>query len=296
MISNQYKKSIGVWIVVSGFNRTMSNYKNMSIKKPFVIISIIFFVSHAFSALAQEATSTSSVQVTSTPESVSEVATSTLEVIPTSPEPATTTPPASESLPLPPQEPAPAPFPTPALLPPPPPEPAPTFPVLALPPLPEILPVVPFTSVNGRGFDPATAPSIVRIKVLNPNGSTPTSAVFVSFIGVGGRSYGGPLDREGNIKAVMPSGRYYADFLVVDTHYGPPPNAPAFFLEANEERDLGVIQLSNVSSFTDTALEAEVAQTLEGERGMAKIFSLIVKLLLAILKEVRGIRVDMLDR
>jgi hypothetical protein len=94
----------------------------------------------------------------------------------------------------------------------------------------------------------------------------------------------------------MPSGRYYTDFLVVDTHYGPPTNPPAFFIEANEERDLGIVSLSDKSAFTDTALEAEVGQTLKQESGMAKIFSLIVKLLLAILKEVRGLRSDMLVR
>jgi hypothetical protein len=156
--------------------------------------------------------------------------------------------------------------------------------------------VVPFIPTNGKGFDPAVAPSVVKLKVIDPKGTIPTSSVFVSFIGVGGRSYGGPLDNEGAIKAVMPSGRYYTDFLVVDTHYGPPTNPPAFFIEANEERDLGIVSLSDKSAFTDTALEAEVGQTLKQESGMAKIFSLIVKLLLAILKEVRGLRSDMLVR
>ncbi len=177
----------------------------------------------------------------------------------------------------------PAPVPSPEA--PPPPEPAPT-----------VQPVVPFISVDGRGFDPATAPSQVRLTVRDPRGNIPTSPVFVSFIGVGGRSYGGPLTNDGAITAIMPSGRYYADFLVVDTRSGPPANPPAFFLEANEERDLGVILLSDVSTFTDRALEAEVNETLEEKGGFGKVFGLIVKLLLAILKEVRGIRVDMLSQ
>lgn len=94
----------------------------------------------------------------------------------------------------------------------------------------------------------------------------------------------------------MPTGRYYADFLVIDTKLGPPSDPPSFFLEANEERDFGVLVLTEQSSFTDTALEAEVSATLEGKGGFAKIFALIVKLLLAILREIRGLRSELVGR
>lgn len=103
----------------------------------------------------------------------------------------------------------------------------------------------------------------------------------------------------------MPSGRFYADFLVVDTKFGPPSNPPAFFLNANEERDFGVLVLSQNSQFTDTSLEKEVSSTLEeantsggsgSVKGFSKIFSLIVKLLLNILQEIRSLRSELLTR
>lgn len=137
------------------------------------------------------------------------------------------------------------------------------------------------------------------MKILDPNGNVPTVPVFVTFVGVGGRTYGGSIDKEGNLETVMPTGRYYTDFLVIDTKFGPPDNPPSFFLEANEDRDFGTFILTAKSSFTDASLEKEVSDTIgpdKSQGGFAKIFSLIIKLLLAILKEIRGLRSDILQR
>lgn len=280
---------------------------------------ILAAVGFHFSALAQE--------VTSTPESVPEiVSTSTPEIISLPmEEPVVSTPP-SEPAPVE-EPPAPAPEPAPTLEPvpePPPsapepaPESAPAPPVVSEvelepppaetpsfepPPQPIIppgeTPVVPYTRTDGKAFDPFIAPSKVRLKILDNAGNAPTVPVFVSFIGVGGRNYGGPIDREGAIEVILPTGRYYADVLVIAANLGPPQNLPAFFLEANEERDFGVFTLTDKSSFADPVLENEIASTLDsgsGKGGFAKIFALIVKLLLAILREIRGLRSELLVR
>ena len=112
--------------------------------------------------------------------------------------------------------------------------------------------------VQERAFDPATAPGTVSLSVRMPDGTPPTVSVFASFVGVGGKTFGGPLDKDGAITVTMPQGRYYTEFLVVDTRYGPPNDPPSFFLDANEEQTFGPLLLSHTSSFTDTALEAEV--------------------------------------
>lgn len=165
------------------------------------------------------------------------------------------------------------------------------------PPLPPgVAPVVPFESRDGRAFDPVVAPSKIRLKILDPGGNVPLSPVFVSFIGVAGRTYGGQVNREGIIEAVAPTGRYYTDVLIIDTKLGPPNDPPSFFLEANEDRDLGTVFLTDQSSFQDQALQSEVAGALEQKSGLAKIFSLIVKLLLAILQEIRSLRSELAAR
>lgn len=259
------------------------------------IITVVLF--GARSARAQEAASlsedTSSTSVaTSTPAASGDTAgtatstpatfdyaTSTPTIFNTA---VSSTPPVSESIPLPP--------------PPPVTEPPSSPPAQETIAPPAVQPIVPFISANGSGFDPATAPSKVRLKILNPDGSVPIVPVFVTLVGVGGRTYGGPIDREGNLETIMPTGRYYTDILVIDTKAGPPANPPSFFLEANEERDFGVLVLTDKSSFTDSALEREVAATLDGNGGLAKMVSLIVKLLLAILKELSSMRSELLGR
>jgi len=170
-------------------------------------------------------------------------------------------------------------------------------------PEPTVQPVVPFVSQDGRAFDPAIAPSKVKIKILDPEGNVPKTPVFVSFAGVGGRTYGGQINTEGVAEAIMPTGRYETDFLIIDTKLGPPAIRLSFFLEPNEDMDFGVFLLTNQSSFYDKALEEEMAGTLgtgavgnESQGALAKIFSLIVKLLLAILQEIRSLRSEMLVR
>lgn len=214
---------------------------------------------------------------------------------------------ASSTLPAPDSVSPPSPLlePVPIPVPPPPPAPAPD-PLLApspepVPPPPPSSPpeaVVPFQSQGGKGFDAAIAPSKVHIKITDSAGGAPIIPVFVTFVGVGGKTYGGPVNREGVLETVMPTGRYYTDILVIDRKIGPPRDPPSFFLEANEDRDLGVLTLSDQSAFTDTNLEREVADTLEadGTRGFAKFFALIIKLLLSILQEIRGLRSEMLSR
>lgn len=273
-------------------------------KKQLVAIVSVLIVASALAgargARAQEATSTPPIN-----EEPLAAATTTAPISepPAESQPAATSSPATE--PAPPSEQPPAPVEPPPVAPAPEPVPAPADPATesaplpepppsAQPPAPAIVPVVPFQPNDGHAFDAATAPSKAKLKILTSSGSVPTIPVFVTFVGVGGKTYGGPINREGTIETVMPTGRYYADVLVIDTKFGPPTNPPSFFLEANEERDLGILMLTETSSFTDTALEQEVATTLDGERGFAKVFSLIIKLLLALLKELRGLRSDLL--
>jgi len=145
-------------------------------------------------------------------------------------------------------------------------------------------------------IDSATAPSQVSITVLMPDGNPPNFPVFVTFVGVGGNNYGGKIDANGQIKVIMPTGRYYTELMVVNTDYIPDGDGPSFFLEANEQRDLGVIKLklkgeSENQSITDRALEKDINQALEKDsvKGLAKILVLIIKLLMQILEQVRSI-------
>lgn len=255
-----------------------------------LFLVILATVGFRFSAFAEEALpnfdgQNLGGQATSTlPSEEQIIATTTPTISESSLDTPSSLPISEETVPPPPSPPVSSPLP-------PAPEPQPTP-----PPPPPVEPVVPLVSTDGHAFDAATAPSRVKLKVLNPDGSVPTIPVFITFVGVGGRTYGGPLDREGAIETIMPTGRYYADVLVLDTKFGPPSDPPSFFLEANEERDFGALTLTDKSSFADEALEREFATALEGKSGFAKIFSLIVKLLLAILKELRGLRSELLGR
>jgi|GEM_PF-4124211 len=207
--------------------------------------------------------------------------------------PASTTPVATP----PPTPPAASPVPTPQPSAPPPPPVSEPQPQPALQPsAPTVQPVVPFTSTNGLGFNPETAPSKVTIRIVTPDGQVPTVPVFVTYVGVGGTTYGGPIDRQGQLETVLPSGRYYTDILVVSTDYGPPTNPPSFFLDSNVSKDFGVLTLSSNSAFVDPNLENQVATTLNSTSGMAKVLALIVKLLLSILQEIRSMHADMINK
>jgi len=279
-------------------------YTNYMKKQLVAIVSLLIVALALVGARgvrAQEATSTP--PINEEPLAAATTTTPISEPPSTGDQTATTTPPAAE--PTPPSEQPPSSTEPPLVAPTPDPVPAPTAPATESAPLPEpspsaqpsapaIVPVVPFQPNGDRAFDAATAPSKAKLKILTSSGSAPTIPVFVTFVGVGGKTYGGPVDKEGSLETIMPTGRYYTDILVIDTKLGPPTNPPSFFLEANEERDFGILTLTETSSFTDTALEQEVATALDGERGFAKVFSLIIKLLLALLKELRGLRSDLL--
>ncbi|MBU1091993.1 hypothetical protein KKA27_03995 [Patescibacteria group bacterium] len=149
-------------------------------------------------------------------------------------------------------------------------------------------------------FDPAIAPSKVAIKILMPDGSSPSFPVFVTFVGVGNKNFGGKIDANGELKVTMPQGRYYTELMVVSTEYIQGEDGPSFFLEANEERDFGAIRLAPKSeqerrgqNLEDKALEENILDELDsvaGEsKGLGRVLVLIVKLLMQILQEVKNI-------
>ena len=146
-------------------------------------------------------------------------------------------------------------------------------------------------------FDSAIAPSKVTISVLMSNGTPPSFPVFVTFVGVGKKNFGGKIDANGQITATMPQGRYYTELMVVNTQYIQGEDGPSFFLEANEERDLGIIRLAPKSeqiiigqSLTDKTLESNLDNELgAGNKGLASVLSMIVKLLMQILEELRAL-------
>lgn len=158
------------------------------------------------------------------------------------------------------------------------------------PPQPE--PVVPIEP--GGRFDPATAPSRVTIRVLMPDGNPPSFPVFVTFVGVGNKNFGGRIDVNGELRVIMPQGRYYTELLVLNTEYVQGEDGPSFFLEANEERDFGAIRLMLKAEQTsqkleDKVLEENILAEVESSGGLGRILVLIIKLLMKILEEIRSI-------
>jgi len=146
-------------------------------------------------------------------------------------------------------------------------------------------------------FDSAIAPSQVSISVLMPDGTPPSFPVFVTFVGVGKKNFGGKIDANGQVVVTMPQGRYYTELMVVNTEYIQGEDGPSFFLEADEKRDLGVIRLIPKSeqdkvgqSLDDKTLESNLDNELGTEnKGLANILSMIVKLLIQILEELRAL-------
>ena len=139
------------------------------------------------------------------------------------------------------------------------------------------------------------------LKALMPDGTPPPFPVFVTFVGVGNKNFGGQVDANGKIEVTMPQGRYYTELLVLNTEYTQGADGPSFFLEANEERDFGVIPLAQKPSADarDKALEANIANELgevDGAGGFTKVFVLIIKLLTQILMEVRNISAELAGR
>lgn len=143
-------------------------------------------------------------------------------------------------------------------------------------------------------FDSAIAPSKVTVTVLMPDGTSPSFPVFVTFVGVGNRNFGGKIEANGRMTTIMPQGRYYTELMVVNTKYVQGESGPAFILESNEERDLGIIRLALKSekgqTMSDSILENNLNNELEaGNKGLASILSMIVKLLMQILEELRSL-------
>jgi len=247
-------------------------------------------------AITTETTATTTPEIlsTSTPETIvptEEQATSTPLVEPLAPPPPLL-PLESTPLPLAPEPPAPAapaaessqPAPSPVEGPTPTPSPPPAPPAPAVP-----------------SFDPATAPSKVTIRVLIPDGTPPSFPVFVTFVGVGNKNFGGKINANGELTVVMPSGRYYTELMVVNTEYVQGEDGPSFFLEANEERDFGAIRLISKTEQTprrleDKTLEENILAEAGSAKGIGKILVLIVKLLMKILEEVRNITSILMNR
>lgn len=149
--------------------------------------------------------------------------------------------------------------------------------------------------------DPVTSPSTVTIRVLMPDGLPPTFPVFVTFVGVGNKNFGGKIDANGGLTVIMPTGRYYTEFMIISTEYFQGEDGPSFFLEANEKRDFGAIKLMPKTNqvfqtIQDASLEADILSEVESAKGVGKILFLIVKLLIQILDEIRGIASQLAGR
>lgn len=150
-------------------------------------------------------------------------------------------------------------------------------------------------------FDPATALSTVKIFVIMPDGNSPPFPVFITFVGVGNKNFGGRIDANGELTVKMPTGRYYTELMVINTEYISDGNVPSFFLESNEERDLGVIKLmlkpeNSQQDLQDISLEQNVLSQAGETNGIGKILVLIIKLLLEILEEIKTISVHLLTK
>ena len=151
--------------------------------------------------------------------------------------------------------------------------------------------------------DLAIAPSQVTIKVLMSGGNPPPFPVFVTFVGVGNKNFGGEIDANGELSVIMPQGRYYTELMVINTEYIQGEDGPSFFLEADEERNLGLISLISKSeqnkrgqTLEDQTLEDNLLLEAESAKGMGKILVLIVKLLMKILEEIRSIASQLAGR
>ncbi len=97
---------------------------------------------------------------------------------------------------------------------------------------------------DAPAFDPAVAPSFVSAKILiADNKKAPDFSVRVKFIAVGEKSFETKTDEKGKMEISLASGRYYAEIIPEDNTYRLQGDAPAFFLSANSEKDLGELFL-----------------------------------------------------
>lgn len=136
-----------------------------------------------------------------------------------------------------------------------------------------------------RAYDSATAPGTVSLTVLDKNGLPESFQTFVSFVAVGGKTYGGAVDKDGIITTTLPSGRYYTDVLTTDPNKVAPPDLPGFFLEPEDTLTFGPFFLAEKTEPTQE--EKQIQAKLEEPSGLASILNTILHLLGEILKEVR---------
>lgn len=136
-----------------------------------------------------------------------------------------------------------------------------------------------------RAYDSATAPGTVSLTILDKNGLPESFQTFVSFVAVGGKTYGGAVDKDGLLTTTLPSGRYYTDVLTTDPNQVAPPDLPGFFLEPEDTLTFGPFFLAEKTEPTEE--EKQIQAKLEEPSGLASILNTIMHLLGEILKEVR---------
>jgi len=126
----------------------------------------------------------------------------------------------------------------------------------------------------------------VSATIVLPSGLPSAFPIFVNFINTSsGLSYGGPTVN-GLASYRIPAGDYYVRLVVTDTEYKEPANPPTFKLEANEEKNLGSIQLVSKDSKEKTdALLAEAQK----QGGVAKMLVAIISLLTEVLDTLQKI-------
>lgn len=96
---------------------------------------------------------------------------------------------------------------------------------------------------NEFALNPAIAPGKVNVKILTENDSVPNFAVSIKFISVGGKVFEAEIDKSGLMEIELVSGRYYAEIVNKNENYKLKGDGPAFFLNANEKKDLGTYYL-----------------------------------------------------
>lgn len=97
---------------------------------------------------------------------------------------------------------------------------------------------------SAPAFDPAVAPGTIKAKLLLADtNKAPDFSVRLKFIAVGDKSFERKTNQSGKLEIELVSGRYYVEVIPADNTYRLSGDAPAFFLAANSEKDLGELYL-----------------------------------------------------
>jgi hypothetical protein len=97
---------------------------------------------------------------------------------------------------------------------------------------------------SAPAFDPAVAPGTIKAKLLLADtDKAPDFSVRLKFIAVGDKSFESKTNQNGKLEIELVSGRYYVEVIPADNTYRLQGDAPAFFLAANSEKDLGELYL-----------------------------------------------------